>query len=47
MDDLYSEMAGQVFSFPEVDRFDILLIQKDIESRVVLVSFVVMCVNIC
>ena len=29
--DLYPEMAGKVLSFLEVDRFDILLIQRDIE----------------
>ena len=33
MTNLYPEMAGHVFSFPEVDRFDIMLIQQDIETH--------------
>ena len=31
--DLYPEMAGKILSFPTVDRLDVLLIQKDIESH--------------
>ena len=33
MHDLYPEMTGKVLDFPIVDRFDILLIQKDIETH--------------